>query len=59
MVDNSATMAARTTDGRTRLDHALERARELIVAAGAGSRFLVADTMRQLPTPVFEDRDAA
>ena len=26
---------------------------------GAGSRFLVADTMRQLPTPVFENRDAA
>ena len=59
VVDNSATMAARAPDGHTRLERALDRAREVIDAGGAGSRFLVADTMRKLSTPVLQDRQAA
>ena len=36
VVDNSATMATRSPDGRTRLEHALERARGSIVAGRRG-----------------------
>ena len=59
VVDNSATMGARSPDGRTRLERALERARATIEARGAGSRFLVADTMRQISAPTFQDRRVA
>jgi hypothetical protein len=59
VVDNSAAMTTRTVDGRTRFDHAIELAREAIEAGGPGSRFLVADTLRQIATPSFQERDAA
>jgi hypothetical protein len=59
VVDNSATMSARSSDGRTRLERALDRARATIEAGGAGSRFLVADTMRQVSAPTFQDKRAA
>jgi len=59
VIDNAPSMAARTADGRTRLQHALERARQIITAAGAGSRYFVADTMRGISVPGFESRDAA
>ncbi len=59
VIDNAPTMAARTVDGRTRLQHALDRAEQVVAAAGAGSRYLVADTMRVINVPMFEARDAA
>lgn len=46
VVDNSPTMGAWRSDGRTRLDHALDAARAEIAAAPPGTRFHVADTMR-------------
>jgi Ca-activated chloride channel homolog len=59
VLDNSPTMATRTTDGASRWDHAVERARTLIEARGAGARVWLADSMRRIATPAFEDRDAA
>ncbi len=59
IVDTAPTMGARTRDGRTRLAHAIDRAAQLVRAAGAGSRFLVADTMHEIVMPAFEPRDAA
>jgi len=59
VVDDSATMGARSPDGGTRLERALERAHATIEAGGAGSRFLVADTMRQVSAPRFQDKRAA
>jgi hypothetical protein len=59
VVDDSATMGARSSNGRTRLERALDRARATIEAGGAGSRFLVADTMRQVSSPTFQDKRAA
>jgi hypothetical protein len=56
VVDDSATMATRTSDGRDRFQHALARARVLIQQHAS---ILVADTAHRLPAPVFGDRDAA
>jgi len=53
ILDNAPTMAARTTDGRTRWDHALERAREVLSRGGAGSRFLLVDTTGQISSTRF------
>jgi hypothetical protein len=59
VIDTSPTMGARRADGRTRLAHALERAEQIIAAHGAGSRYLVADTMHQTGVAAFESREAA
>jgi Ca-activated chloride channel family protein len=59
VVDDSATMGARSPDGRTRLERALDLARATIEAGGAGSRFLVADTMHQISAPTFQDKHVA
>jgi hypothetical protein len=59
VIDNSASMAARTADARARLAHAIDRARDIVHGAGAGSRFLIADTMRQLPAAGFVQREEA
>lgn len=59
VLDNSITLSTRTSDGRTRWDHAVERARGLIHAGPAGSRYLVADTRRQIASPHFEEPEAA
>ena len=59
VVDNSTTLAALTSDGKTRWDHAIQRARELLGSGGAGSRYLVADTQRLIASPYFEEREAA
>jgi hypothetical protein len=59
VIDNSPSMAARTTDGRTRLQHALDRGAELVQAGGAGSRFLITDTMHQRPAAGFVTREEA
>jgi Ca-activated chloride channel family protein len=58
VIDNSATMGAIASDGKTRFQHGLERAREL-VQAGGEARFMVADTRRQIASPRFESREAA
>lgn len=59
VVDNAPSMGARTADNRTRLALAVEQAGHLIDAAGAGSRFLVLDSMHTLGVPAFEARSAA
>lgn len=59
VVDNSPSMAARSADGRTRLQHALDRAADIVRTGGTGSRFLVADTMHQLPAAGFVSRASA
>jgi Ca-activated chloride channel family protein len=59
VLDNSATLATLTADGKTRWEHAHERAREVVHSGGAGSRYLVADTQRTIASPRFEEPDAA
>jgi len=59
VIDNSSSMAARNSDGSTRLQQAIDRAGEIVRAAGASSRFLIADTMRQLPAAGFVPRATA
>lgn len=59
VVDNAPSMGARTADNRTRLALAVEQAGRLIDGAGAGSRFLVLDSMHTLGVPAFETKSAA
>lgn len=59
VLDDSPTMATRTTDGATRWDHALAKARALIEARPAGTQIWLADTMRRVVTPAFQDREDA
>lgn len=59
VLDNSPTMAALATDGASRWDHALARARAELQARSADTRVLVADTMRRIANPGYEGRDAA
>jgi len=59
VLDNSATLAALTSDGRTRWEHAQARAREIIGSGGADSRYLVADTQRSIASPRFEEAATA
>lgn len=59
VVDNSPTMRALRSDGRTRLEQAVEEARQLIAAGGAAGRTQVVDTMGTLGAPAFEDRRRA
>jgi hypothetical protein len=53
IMDNSASMAARTRDGGTRLQHAAEGARRVLQRAGAGSEALVLDTAGRAPLAGF------
>ncbi len=53
ILDNSASMAARTRDGSTRWRHALEGARRVIERAGPGSEVLVLDTAGRAPLTGF------
>src|SRR5258708_2863095 len=59
VLDDSPTMATRTTDGATRWVHALTKARALIEAHAAGTQVWLADTMRRVSTPGFENREAS
>ncbi len=59
VLDNSATLATLTTDGRTRWETAQERAREVVHSGGPDSHYLVADTQRTIASPRFEEPDAA
>ncbi len=59
VLDNSATLATLTADGKTRWENAVERARRIVRAGGAGSRYMVADTQRTIASPRFEESNAA
>jgi len=59
VLDNSPTLATRTTDGATRWSHALAKARARIAARGPTTQVMLVDSMRRIATPGFEDRDAA
>ncbi|HTS52122.1 MAG TPA: hypothetical protein VMH26_02510 [Burkholderiales bacterium] len=59
VLDNSATLATLTSDGKMRWEHAQERARDIVRAGAAGSRYLVADTQRTIASPRFEEPEAA
>ncbi|MFN0316354.1 MAG: hypothetical protein ACKVQA_15115, partial [Burkholderiales bacterium] len=54
VLDNSASLSTRTQDGKTRWDHAVMYARDAIEHAGAGSQFMVLDTLRQSGSPAWE-----
>ncbi len=49
VIDTSPSMAVKTSDGRTRLDHAKARARSLIAAAGPAARVRLIDTSGRGP----------
>ena len=49
VMDNSATMSTRMSDGFTRWDHAVEHARRLIQGRSADGEFLIVDTSGQAP----------
>ncbi|HKQ22908.1 MAG TPA: BatA domain-containing protein [Burkholderiales bacterium] len=59
VLDNSPTLATRTTDGATRWTHALAKARATLAQRNAGSQVMLVDTMRRIAIPGFEYRDAA
>lgn len=59
VLDDSPTMATRTTDGTSRWNHALAKARALMQARAPGTRIWLADTMRRVAVPAFENRDDA
>lgn len=59
VLDNSPTLATRTTDGATRWSHALAKARATLAARSPGTQVMLVDTMRRIATPGFEHRDAA
>lgn len=59
ILDNSASMAARTRDGRSRWQHAVEQARALLERSGAPSEVMLVDTRGRLPASGFVDRNAA
>ena len=59
VIDNSPTMAARTTDGSTRWEHALTRAQALIASQPDGVQIWLTDSRRRIDAPAFQDRQAA
>jgi hypothetical protein len=58
VLDDSATLATIASDRKTRFEHALARARELVQSDLTGG-VLVADTRRQIATPHLQSREAA
>ncbi len=59
VIDNSATMATRRSDGYTRWEHAVTEARALLRQGSAGGRFLIVDTAGQAPPIAASDRGSA
>ncbi len=59
VMDNSATMAALTTDGFTRWDHAVALAKGLMREGSVDGEFLILDTSGQAPTRGPGDRRSA
>src|SRR5262245_36441008 len=56
VLDTSPSMQARTSDGKTRWQHATERAVDLIDEAAAGTEFRITDTAGQFDIPSTADR---
>ena len=59
VIDNSATMATRSSDGYTRWQHAVTKARELLKQGSGSGKFLVVDTAGQAPPTEASDRGSA
>ena len=59
VMDNTSTMAALSSDGRTRWEQAVEIAQEILRQGSPGSKFLIADTTGVIVTATFGDRKAA
>jgi hypothetical protein len=59
VIDNSATMATRTSDGYTRWQHAVAHARALLQRSSAGGSFVLVDTTGQAPPTEPGNRGAA
>jgi hypothetical protein len=59
VIDTSPTMGVLRADGRTRLAAALARAEQIVAERGAGSRYLVSDTLQQIGAGAFEPPAAA
>jgi len=55
ILDTSSTMLARTSDGKTRWEHAIGRARELLADAAVSSEFRIADTTDQFDSRFTTD----
>ena len=58
VVDNRPTMAALMSDGRSRLDHAMDRADELLAGGSSADRFTVYDADGVVVAAATRDRDA-
>ena len=59
VIDNSATMAARTPDGFTRWEHAVALARGFLEQGSVDGEFLILDTSGQAPSTDPGDRRSA
>jgi hypothetical protein len=59
VLDTSVSMLARTADGRTRWEHAIEEARRRIADAGATARFTLVETSGGMPPVRAESRAEA
>ena len=59
ILDNSPSMTARTHDGRSRWQHAVEQASALLRQSGAATEVMVMDAAGQLRMSGFVERDAA
>ncbi len=59
VLDNSPSMAAQMTDGRTRWQHAIEQARGLLAQSGAATEVRLLDTVGRQGVQRFVERDAA
>jgi len=58
VVDNRPTMAALMSDGRSRLDHAMDRASELLAGGSSADRFTVYDAAGVVVAAATRDRAA-
>ena len=59
VLDNSISMAALVGDGKSRWQHAVERARSIVQNAGLASEFMLLDTAGQADTPEWVTPTAA
>jgi len=58
VIDNRPTMAALMGDGRSRLEHAMDRAGELLAGGSSADRFTVYDATGVVVAAATRDRDA-
>lgn len=56
VMDTSPTMAARSSNGRTRWQNAVETVKRMLDEGGAGSEFRVTDTSQRIAVPYTTDR---